>query len=110
MATERQIIELSHALIKAREKASRYENLLDEGTCNFDAPQIFLQNWTSEDIDRAFDKACLRYDIQQRGKNTVVEIYGCLSGQASRRTQMAEAVRDSLKADGYEAYVYYQID
>ena len=110
MATEKQIQELSAALIRAKECANKLSEADDEGTCNFDAPQICLKGWRAEEAQRAFERAELRCDIQKSGNAIIVDVYGCLIGQASRRTQMAKAVRDSLKADGYEAYVYYKID
>lgn len=109
MATVKQIKELSEALRRAKESANKYSDSKDDGTCNFDTPQIFLKDWSVEDVHQAFDSADLRCYVKQ-GKSLVVDIYGCTSGQGSRRTLMAEAVRDSLKADGYEAFVYYQMD
>lgn len=110
MATEKQIKDLSHALLRAEAHALSYSDVNDDGTCNFDTPQIFLKGWKPEEVQQAFDGAMLNCDIQKSGRNLVVDIRGCTKGQASRRTQMAEAVRDSLKEDGYESYVYYQMD
>jgi hypothetical protein len=110
MATKEMIISLSEALIRAKNMASRYADKEDSGTCNFDTPQINLVGWKRGDIEVAFRKAGLICSIQKTGEGFIADIIGCSSGQGSRRTQMAEAVRDSLKSDGYEAFVYYQMD
>lgn len=110
MATDKQINELGIALSRAKEVANQYANVEDTGTCNFDTPQIFLAGWRPVEVQRAFASADLWYEAKTSGNTLIVDIYGCLRGQASRRTQMAEAMRDSLRNDGYESYVYYQMD
>ena len=110
MATTEMIIALSEALIRAKDNAARYADESDGGTCNFDTPQINLVGWKRGDIEVAFRKADLVCGVQKTGNGFIVDIIGCTSGQGSKRTQMAEAVRDSLKSDGYEAFVYYQMD
>ena len=110
MATTKMIDSLSEALLRAKNSALIYADAEDDGTCNFDTPQLSLSEWKPKEVEQAFSKADLRCDIQKSGKGLIVDILGCTTGQGSRRTQMTEAVRDSLKADGYEAYVYYQMD
>ena len=110
MATKKQIKELTESLLRAKEHANKYADDEDDGTCNFDTPQLFLEGWNPEEAKQAFEKADLGYDFQSVKKNLLVHIYSCLSGQGSRRTKMAEAMRDSLISDGYKAYVYYQMD
>ena len=112
MATMSQIKLLSDALRKALERAHRLENFPDGGTSNFDTPQLFLSGWDEADIKKAFDGSGARFYINQIKKNgdCIVDIIGCLSGQGNRRTAMAEEVTKSLKEDGYESYVFYQMD
>lgn len=110
MATKKQIKALNTALIKSKERSDAFREEDDYGTCNFDTPQLFLTGWSAEDVRLAFDQTGMRYEVQSVGNRLCVDIYGCASGQASRRTKMAEAIRDSLKEAGYDAYVYYQMD
>ena len=109
MATKTQINNLSQALKKAYSCAQKV-SIEDGGTCNFDTPQLILTGWRESEIKEAFDAAGLRCYIQKSGKSYVVDVIGCTNGQGDLRTEMAEAARESLKADGYEAYVYYQMD
>ena len=110
--TNTQILELTNSLVKAKEYAECQSDVEDEGTCNFDHPQILFDVNTCDavGIHRAFEAADIECYIQRSGKFIVAEVLGCMHGQANKRTTMAEAFRDSLKNDGYEAYVYYQID
>ena len=110
MATKTMIDSLSEALLRAKNSALIYADIEDDGTCNFDTPQLSLNGWKRSEVEQAFAKADLRCDIQNSGKGLIVDIIGCTSGQGSRRTQVAEAVRDSLKSEVYEAFVYYQMD
>lgn len=111
MATTNMITSLSEALLRAKAYASMlYGGEEDGGTSNFDTPQLILVGWTEADVESAFLKAELPCYIKRSGNVLVVDVLGCTSGQGSRRTRMAEAVRYSLAEDGYDAYVYYQMD
>lgn len=109
MATKTQINDLAQALKEAYSRAQEV-SIEDGGTCNFDTPQLILTGWREAEIREAFDAAGLRCYIQKSGKSHVVDVMDCTKGQGDLRTEMAEAARDSLKASGYEAYVYYQMD
>ena len=59
----------------------------------------------------AIMKAGLRgWESSGRMWRGAVIINGFQHGQAERRSRMAEAFRDSMKADGYECMMYYQMD
>lgn len=113
MATHNEVVQLSEALKRANHaSAITALSVEDAGTSNIDSPQIFLNGWTDKNIKDAFDNADLRYYINPSKKKgvRVVDIIGCTRGQGDRRTATAEAVRDSLRKDGYESYVFYQMD
>ncbi len=99
---------LTISLIRAKLEAKKFVDVDDGGTCNFDTPVLKLgSEWTDERIKRAFNLTGLRpYRVNE---NTISVLDAC-EGQGFRRTAMAEAFRDSLKASGYEAYVEYQMD
>lgn len=99
MATKEQIAKLHTSLLNAKEQASIFKDANDEGTCNFDTPQLFLKGWRSSDIEQAFKNTGLSFFRT----GYVIDVLGIASGQASRRTKMAEVACKSLKADGYES-------
>jgi len=112
MITREDIEKLATSLSKAVSYAQKYIDFPDDGTCNFDTPQIHLTGWSRDEIIKAFELAgvrCWTEEVRKSGA-FVVDIIGCLSGQANQRTKMAEAIRDSLRHDGYYACVYYQMD
>lgn len=81
----------------------------DGGTCNFDAVCLKLKGWQGAKIKAAAKVAgvgCSEWNLWG-SKSWVFPI---AAGQADARTDAAEAMRDHLKAQGYEASVYYQMD
>ena len=107
MKTKEQILALRVALLKAVAEAEQHSQDDDGGTSNFDTPVINLKGWKELEIREAFLLTGLYPDIE---KNGIVNILRACLGQGFRRTAMAEAFRDSLKASGYTAYVNYIID
>lgn len=103
---------LTAALIKAKEAGMKYTDVDDGGTCNFDAPKLYLKGWRRTDVEKAVENAGLRcFDYQLWGTKAYVICGGPLDyGQANRRSKVAEVMYESLKADGYEAAMYYQVD
>ena len=101
---------LNMALLDAVNSAAMVENTEDGGTCNLDC--VTLKISMPKKIAAA---AWVRLDkmlVSDWGRlwrgYYLVDIP--LSGQGNRRTRMAEAARDALKAKGYDAAVYYQCD
>lgn len=101
---------LNNALLNAVNRASMLDDTEDSGTCNFDSVVIKItipaklaaQAWVKLDKMLVSDygrmwKGCYMVNIP-------------LSGQANRRTRMAEAARDALVEAGYDAFMYYQMD
>lgn len=83
----------------------------DTGTCNLDSVVIELPRWRKEDIDEVIKSTGIRISDKLSG---IWSRYRFLSiptgGQGDRNTVMVEEAVKSLKADGYSAMVYYQID
>lgn len=107
MKTQEQIHALRVALLKAVANAEQFSQVEDGGTSNFDTPIVKLEEWKESEIRRAFLLTGLYPDIEKNGEVHVLRV--CL-GQGYRRTAMAEAFRDSLRASGYTSYVKYQIN
>lgn len=102
------MMELKKALLAAKQAAEKLKDTEDGGTCNFDTPILVLpKEWSVSNIYEAFEHTGLRADITRRN---FIRIYGAVEGQGFRRTYMAEAFRDSLKAAGYDAIVEYRMD
>lgn len=100
------ILALRCALLIAIYEAEKFKNTDDGGTSNFDTPFVILKGWSNKNIKKAFELTGLIPDTNKE----ITYILGACEGQGFRRTAMAEAFRDSLKEDGYNAGVYYQID
>lgn len=80
----------------------------DGGTCNFDAPALFLTGWDKKLVEAAAKTAgvgCFEWNFC---KAYVFPIRGV--GQGYTRTKAAEAMSHYLKEQGYEAGMYYQMD
>ena len=110
--TQQKIAALTAALIKAKEAGALYTDIDDGGTCNFDSPKLYLKGWRRADVEAAFAAADLRSFVYELwGTKAYVVCGGPLqSGRGDRRTKVAEVMCASLKADGYEAGMYYQMD
>ena len=107
MKTKEQIEALRVALLKAVAEAEQHSQDDDGGTSNFDTPVINLKGWKKLEILEAFIPTGLYPNIE---KNGIVNILRACLGQGFRRTAMAEAFRDSLRASSYTAYVEYRMD
>lgn len=101
---------LNNALLNAVTAAAMLDETEDGGTCNFDSvilkikipAQFAPQTWVE------LDKMLVRdYGRMWRGCY-MVDIP--LSGQANRRTRMAEAACKELNNAGYKAFLYHQCD
>lgn len=110
--TQKKISDLTAALIKAKEAGALYTDIDDGGTCNFDSPKVYLPRWKQADVETACEAAGLRcFDYKFYGSKAYVICGGPLtSGQGNRRSKIAEVMCDSLKASGYDAHMYYQMD
>ena len=116
-ASARRITPKMRALIDALKlacdaaRAAREEDDEDGGTCNFDSPALNLPHWRSADIEACAKAAGLTvhdwrvYNL----KYWVFSVPGPC-GQANLRSRMAEAMTASLKASGFDALEYCQLD
>lgn len=100
------ILALRCALLIATGEAEKKKDIKDDGTSNIDTPILFLPGWSWASILEAFQLTGL---VPCRHGSTVYILRAC-EGQGFRRTAMAEAFRDSLKASGYKAAVDYRMD
>lgn len=86
------------------------ENIHDGGTCNHDAPALYLPRWNAAQIKQAAKVAgvgCFKWG-SFGGGNWVF----CprINGQAYRREKCAEYMTEALRRAGYEAITYCAMD
>ena len=101
---------LTESLRAAKAAAETHANDDDGGTCNFDTACIVLPRWNRELTRTAFAAAGLRTDIWKVPRASAYMVLGCYTGQGDRRTNQAEAIRETMQAAGYDCHIYYQMD
>lgn len=105
---------LTEALIKAKEAArAAGVGVYDGGTCNFDNPAMAFDRKERAEAEKAIKDAGLRsfeWDFASSKECVALVISGMTAGQGDQRTTMAEAFAESMKAQGYECGMYYQMD
>ena len=83
----------------------------DDGTCNLDTAVLRLSHRYKKRVEEAASAA----GVEARPTHWIGACYfvivpRILYGQANRRTRIAVAAGNALKAAGLEACVYYQMD
>lgn len=82
----------------------------DGGTCNFDAPALYLPRWNAERVEKAAKQAghgCFTWNSYGE-KRYVIALR--LPYQGEKRSRIAEHMNGILKAMGYDSFMYYQMD
>lgn len=104
-------IKIAEAIRKAvRDARADLKDMSDGGTCCFDAAYIrvpWMRTSRADEISRLSGVPVHIRESRWHGRILMIE--GC-SGQAAKRTAGAEAVYRDLKADGFDAGVWYQMD
>lgn len=104
-------LQLSKDLAEANKRAQVIAQIIeDDGTCNFDSCSLYLKGWNQKKVEQAARAAgvgCFVWNLWG-SKSFVFPMY--VAAQANARSAAAEAMRDHLKAKGYEASMYYQMD
>lgn len=82
----------------------------DGGACNFDSAALYLPRWNAKKVEQAAKEAGTRCnDWTLFGQKHFV-FSPITSAQANARSRNAEAVTKALKAMGYDAIDYCQMD
>jgi len=104
-------VKIALAIRKAVQAAAVFENDDDGGTCNFDCAYICVPGMREAQAKEIEALAGVRLSLSTyRWHGRILQIVGGRSGQGMRQTKMAEAMKNSLVADGFDASVYYQMD
>lgn len=104
-------LRLKQDLLDAYAATVHLENTEDGGTCNFDAPVLHLERWNAQKIKQAAKEAGGSAWQWRSGRYVIGWVFSPRSsGQANRRSRRAAAISDFLKAKGYDAGMYYQMD
>ena len=83
----------------------------DGGTCNRDSPSLALPKFAAADVEACAKAAGLRcFSWKLFGSRRWVFTVPEPCGQGDNRSRMAEAMCAHLKASGYDALMYYQMD
>lgn len=103
---------LTEILTKAVEKAKEVAETTDDGgTCNLDHCIVFLKNYNKEKTLKAItDSGLTGYKTKTWCGTPCFALSNPVFAQGFRRTEQAEAIRDFLNKNGYEASVNYIID
>ena len=109
------VIALRDAICKAKDAAHALLNdYPDNGTFNFDTPAIELPDGIDlcelQGKDSSLWNGFTLERISSPSWKGWYWINGICNGMQMRRTKQAEAVANSLREQGYESYVYYQMD
>lgn len=100
-----------HAIDKANRAALIERETPDSGTCNLDSVVIRLPYWKEKDLEEVREATQVHISSKLSGIWSGYRFLGTRStGQAHRNTIMVEAAYNSLKEDGYDVLMYYQID
>lgn len=107
--TAKEFEALELALSKANNDAQAYADTEDGGSCNFDSLAIKVK--ATEKQMKQLDWYTYKWGTRDRndGKTWYVILLN-YCGQGNCRSRMAEAACKSMREQGYEATVYYQLD
>lgn len=104
-------LKLSQDLAYAAGEAQTIAQIIEDGgTCNFDSCKLYLPGWNSKKVEQAARAAgvgCFVHNLWG-SKSFVFPLR--IAAQADARSAAAEAMRDCLKARGYDTAMYYQMD
>lgn len=94
----------------AAEAADPFKDYDDGGTSNMDAMMLSLPRYEEIKIKAAAKRAGLIASAGRCMKQKIYHILPPHGGQGYRRTKQAEAMAEVMRACGYEASVWYQMD
>lgn len=102
---------LRASLVRAQAAANEHRAVDDAGSCNFDTAVLSFPRMRAATVEQAAEGSGVRLSkIDGAWWRGCYFVFINSSGQAYRRTKMAEAAAASLAADGYDTRMYYQLD
>ena len=103
--------ELVIAFRLAKAEAALADPQEDGGTCNFDAPFFPLKGYQTKQLEAAAEEAGVSVYFCRWMGSQHCYLGGVSNGQGARRTVMAEAATEALRAAGLAtASTYYRMD
>ncbi len=101
--------DLTKALRKASAAARAAQGTDDGGSCNLDSPVLTIPRMRESTAQFISDDSGVRIE-KMSGRSGQWWVRTPTAGQAGMRTRMVEAAAKSLKADGFDCYVWYHAD
>jgi hypothetical protein len=102
---------IAEAIRKAVAKAQEFKTMQDGGTCNFDSAYLIVPGMRDNQGKEIETLAGVVLDLGTYPcHGRILRIIGGKSGQGDRHTKMAEVMGESLKADGFNVGMWYQMD
>jgi len=103
-------LKLAKAIMLAADNAKAHSNDHDDGSCNMDFAYLRVPRMSQKTADEiaVLSGVPLRLDTYKWHGRVLKLNIG--QGQANRNTAMAEAAYRSLKEQGLDAGMYYQVD
>lgn len=104
-------LKLAEDLARSARSAEVISRIVEDGgACNFDSCAIHLKGWRRKKVEQAARAAgvgCFLWGFAGGG----CYVFPLrISAQGDARTAAAEAMRDHMRASGYDCGVYYQMD
>ena len=90
--------------------AAEQENPEDGGTCNFDSAALYLPRWNACKVEQAAKEAGTACSTWHLFGTKHFVFCPRTAAQANARSRNAEAMTQALKAMGYDAIDYCQMD
>lgn len=94
--------------LEAGRKAEK-ENPEDGGTCNFDSASLYLPRWIASKVEQAAEESGTHAHIWESGIKRFI-FSPDTRGQANARSRNAKAMTEALRAMGYCALDFCQMD
>lgn len=107
MKQSEKVLKLIESIRKANQASINAASNEDSGTCNMDTVVIDLKDFAPNERKQLFASA---YVDMTHYKGSAYFLFFTVLGQANNRTRMIKAAFESMKNDGYDVTIYYQMD
>jgi len=108
---KREIERVAEAIIIAKKESESVKSTVDRGSCNLDTVCISLKGWRKGDIDELSKKCGVGISERLSGYFSGYRFLHIeTGGQADLRSAVMESAFKSLKKQGIDCVMWYQLD